>query len=79
MASILKDMHFNATSLFSSNLLSGMNPLNIFKGPPVQTSFCFQKIHVHTSRHIFNNFPRIFFFQKKINKMSKIGQNINSK
>ena len=59
MASIFKDMHFNSSSLFSSNFLSSMNSLEIFKSPPVQAPFSFQKINMHTLRHIFDNFPKI--------------------
>jgi hypothetical protein len=59
MASIFKDMHFNSTSLFRSKFLSGMNSLKISKSPPMQASFSFQKINMHTSRHLLNNFPTI--------------------
>lgn len=60
MTSIFKDMHLNCTSLIRSQQLCSTNPLDVFKGPSVEASFCFQEVHVHTSRDIFNNSPAVY-------------------
>lgn len=72
MAGIFKDMHFNSTTFLGSLVFSSMNPLNIIKCPSVQASFCFQKINMHTSRHIFYYFPVYILKVKSLDSLLKL-------
>jgi hypothetical protein len=57
MSSIFKQMHFHPSSLICSQLLCGMNSLEVFKSPSMQTSFGLKEINVNTPWHIIYNPP----------------------